>query len=556
MIPQKNQPQRRTRDAKYEKYGNQEELEAEIERDAKILYQDKKLAKIEGFTNYYEFLTNDYPSEVYYKGYMYPTVSHAYNAARAPNEKMRNIIQKSPTLSSMYEFARNFEDPKDWAFKRIRVMETLIRDKFRRKRDLREKLASTANRELVHVTSDDTFWGTVNGKGQNQLGRILEQVRKDVIEDSELIHWLFFAFQLQEDKKSQPSVKLEVLKDNKSIENVVLEGKSFYLMGANAHKCDYVMEHPSISRVHACILHDQENGVLLLDLGSKAGTFLNGEKLKVCFPYTLKPGNQITFGLSSRKYQVSIDFSSVETKFEIEKKMFERELKQLEKLEDPNLDKNDIKEILGFTKQDTVYVGNLQYSVNESDLRDLFKGCGKIVSIRMPDDYQTRTKKGFAFITFDSETAAKQAKLRSGRVLYGRKIRVSIADKKPEIERSVRRELEKSKKWDEDEKHEIREDFENRHHDSKRRHRHDSSESSESEKRHRKHHKSRSRSRSRSHEKERRPKKYESESENESEKSSNSEVEESSSESSGSESSVSGSESIKSAEKKVEETKK
>ena len=55
MIPMGSRS--RTRDAKYEKYGDQTELEAEIERDAKILYQDRKLAKIEGFYGYYGSLS-------------------------------------------------------------------------------------------------------------------------------------------------------------------------------------------------------------------------------------------------------------------------------------------------------------------------------------------------------------------------------------------------------------------------------------------------------------------------------------------------------------------
>ena len=154
----------RTRDAKYEKYGDQTELEAEIERDAKILYQDRKLAKIEGFYGYYDFLCNDYSAEVFYKGYLYPTVSHAYHGARAPSEKARHIIHKSPTLSAMYEFAATFEDPKDWPFRRLKIMEGLLRDKFRRRRDLREKLQSTEGRDLINTTTDDKFWGMKIGR--------------------------------------------------------------------------------------------------------------------------------------------------------------------------------------------------------------------------------------------------------------------------------------------------------------------------------------------------------------------------------------------------------
>ena len=48
-------------------------------------------------------------------------------------------------------------------------MEKILRDKFRRSRDLRERLASTQNREIVNVVNEKTeenlFWGIV---GKNQ----------------------------------------------------------------------------------------------------------------------------------------------------------------------------------------------------------------------------------------------------------------------------------------------------------------------------------------------------------------------------------------------------
>lgn len=47
--------------AKYDKYGDQQELEAEIERDAKLLFKKKQLEKIEGLNGYFEFMKLDFP---------------------------------------------------------------------------------------------------------------------------------------------------------------------------------------------------------------------------------------------------------------------------------------------------------------------------------------------------------------------------------------------------------------------------------------------------------------------------------------------------------------
>ena len=61
-------------------------------------------------------------------------------------------------------------------------------------------------------------------------------------------------------------------------------------------------------------------------------------------------------------------------------------MKLLERLDDPNLDIDTLKSTLGLVKQDTLYVSNLPYSCLEKDLNELFGDCGKILSIRMPEN--------------------------------------------------------------------------------------------------------------------------------------------------------------------------
>jgi hypothetical protein len=50
-------------------------------------------------------------------------------------------------------------------------MEALLRDKFRRYKDFRERLRATGSRELWNSYEEQTpsnvFWGMVKGKGQN-----------------------------------------------------------------------------------------------------------------------------------------------------------------------------------------------------------------------------------------------------------------------------------------------------------------------------------------------------------------------------------------------------
>lgn len=56
------------------------------------------------------------------------------------------------------------------------------------------------------------------------------------------------------------------------IESITLENKSFYIFGAHPKKCDVMLRHPSISRVHSALVIDKETGVNMVDLMSKAAT--------------------------------------------------------------------------------------------------------------------------------------------------------------------------------------------------------------------------------------------------------------------------------------------
>lgn len=108
--------------------------------------------------------------------------------------------------------------------------------------------------------------------------------------------WMQQTFNLVEGRKRMPSINLEVYKDGQLIESITLEGKNYFVFGANQQKCDYVLRHHSISRVHAAFLIDSELGVVLLDLMSKAGTTLDSKPLEPCMPAQVKTGEKIVFG--------------------------------------------------------------------------------------------------------------------------------------------------------------------------------------------------------------------------------------------------------------------
>lgn len=223
---------------KYEKYGDQLVLEAEIERDAKMMFKKKQMEKIEGLTGYFEFMRPDYQAQVYFEGQLYQTAAHAYSAARSSDPQVRKRIQKAPTLQEMYNVAKTIAEEEGWGQRRLKVMEKILRDKFRRSRDLRDRLAATQSREIVHVIADKSeeslFWGVLNKQlGQNQLGKLLEKVRQSIHDEIEIEQWMLSNFNLVEGRKRLPTINMEVYKDGQLIESVTLEGKSTYVFGAH-----------------------------------------------------------------------------------------------------------------------------------------------------------------------------------------------------------------------------------------------------------------------------------------------------------------------------------
>ena len=57
----------------------------------------------------------------------------------------------------------------------------------------------------------------------------------------------------------------------------------------------------------------------------------------------------------------------------------------------------------------TLFVKNLPYDFKEDDIGDRFRRFGKIHSIRLAFNWQTKVFKGFAYVTFETHDAAKKA---------------------------------------------------------------------------------------------------------------------------------------------------
>lgn len=137
---------------------------------------------IVSFQNEHRFLSNFWPALVRFDGAEYPTVEHAYVAAKTLDNTFREVIRTTPRPGAVKRIGRmrSFELRPGWDDMKLDIMTDLVRQKFRHQ-SLRDQLVATGDADLVEGnTWGDTFWGVCRGEGQNHLGKILMLVRSEI----------------------------------------------------------------------------------------------------------------------------------------------------------------------------------------------------------------------------------------------------------------------------------------------------------------------------------------------------------------------------------------
>lgn len=138
---------------------------------------------ITSFSGKYRFLSNFYPSDVILDKCVYPTVEHAYQAAKTDFVGQRNLIQQASTPGGAKRLGRMVSMRPEFVENRIQIMLELVRQKFGNPA-LRDSLMATCNQTLIEGnTWNDRFWGQCPiGVGRNELGTILMKVREEIRE--------------------------------------------------------------------------------------------------------------------------------------------------------------------------------------------------------------------------------------------------------------------------------------------------------------------------------------------------------------------------------------
>jgi ribA/ribD-fused uncharacterized protein len=139
------------------------------------------------FVGRYHFLSSFFPTPIHYEEICYPSVEHAYQAAKSLDHNVRKTISLMRSAAQAKRMGGALVLRPDWDRLRLPIMEHLDRLKFSDPR-LRQLLCATYPHELIEFNSwNDAFWGVCRGKGENHKGKILMRIRADALAGLPLI---------------------------------------------------------------------------------------------------------------------------------------------------------------------------------------------------------------------------------------------------------------------------------------------------------------------------------------------------------------------------------
>src|SRR5690348_8682304 len=118
-----------------------------------------------------------------FRGRLYPTAEHAYQAAKCTDPEgqeairhARSPLQAKQLANETYKAAR---DP-DWGNKKLAIVEEILRTKLAQHPEAQEALRESGGEEIVEDSPTDYFWGAgADGSGQNMFGKLWMKIRAE-----------------------------------------------------------------------------------------------------------------------------------------------------------------------------------------------------------------------------------------------------------------------------------------------------------------------------------------------------------------------------------------
>ena len=121
---------------------------------------------------------------IYLDESVWPTSEHYFQAQKFENYKDRSevMMAKSPMEAAIKGRDRTRPLRLDWEQIKDDVMKKCVKAKVMQHEDVRKLLLSIPDTEIIEHTARDSYWGDGgNGTGKNILGKILMEIRDDLL---------------------------------------------------------------------------------------------------------------------------------------------------------------------------------------------------------------------------------------------------------------------------------------------------------------------------------------------------------------------------------------
>ena len=126
------------------------------------------------------FLSNYYEAPVIFEGIRYGSSEAAFQAQKCKEDKDK-VAFTEMTPDEAKKAGRRTDMREDWDQIKFDEMYEIVKAKFSQNESLKTRLLATGDAFLEEGnTWGDKIWGTVNGEGENNLGKILMRVRAEL----------------------------------------------------------------------------------------------------------------------------------------------------------------------------------------------------------------------------------------------------------------------------------------------------------------------------------------------------------------------------------------
>ena len=128
----------------------------------------------------YGFMGNFFKARFFVYGRWWSFVEAPYQAQKTFVQEEQDAIWAVVKANDSRLLGQKVTMRPDWDQVKRQVMKECVLAKFLQHPDLRKQLMATGDEELIEdtTTTNDTYWGCgTNGDGQNNLGKILMEIR-------------------------------------------------------------------------------------------------------------------------------------------------------------------------------------------------------------------------------------------------------------------------------------------------------------------------------------------------------------------------------------------